>query len=68
MHRIILVLALGAALAGCATDDTKRADAPLGGKPIVASAKVPKLDPSRKVAEQDCGRALADEVDNVRCR
>ena len=71
MARIVLAITLIASVAACATSRKQAAEANDTGSaanPIVASAKAPKMDPRRKVAEEDCSKPLTDQVDNIRCR
>jgi hypothetical protein len=76
MHRSIRVftVTLAVAAASCASDagDPRSSYYEMGGagnlSTLSPGAPVPPMNRARKVAEQDCGKAVDPGAGNLRCR
>ena len=68
MDRILFAFLLILTVASCTTEQVRTSGdfSAIGAKPYL-EAKAPKLDPARKVAQENCQQPLTDEVDNLRC-
>jgi hypothetical protein len=74
MARRLLALLTLAALAACSSTGSSRGSwygGASGGSSVAAPSAAPpapRMEPQRKVADQDCSRPLAVAEGNLRCR
>ena len=71
-QRIVLSILILATAAACSSIDAWRKTSGTRDQDMNASAgasaAAPKMDPKRKVAEQDCSKPIALDQGNLRCR
>ena len=68
MDRIFFALLLILTVTSCAEQQVRTSGdfSDIGAKPY-KEAKAPKMDPARKVAQQDCRQPLTDDAGNLLC-
>ena len=71
-QRIVLSILILAAASACSSIDAWRKTSGTRDQDMNASAgaspAAPKMEPKRKVAEQDCSKPIALDQGNLRCR
>ena len=66
MTQPTIAIVLCALLAACATEERGYGMSYAGARPSTMAA--PSMDPSRKVAEQDCSKPVDTDRGNLLCR